>query len=167
MAFAHPQGQEDVAAIVERLEAVREAAAVGGLPSREEMSRQALAWLGRIAAREDTFYEVQRYEPAVLEATEDLELLAGGLFILAYFPSHEGQQRLVNVVSSDSLPIELRQKAAEAFRASVQRHGVQLTSGEVLDQYDRYNASETADRAVQQTLSHVLDTIEAGRAAGP
>ena len=51
-------------------------------------------------------------------------------------------------------------QAAEAFRASVAAHGVLLTTDQILAQYDRYNASETADAATQKVLARVLDVIE-------
>jgi hypothetical protein len=37
---------------------------------------------------------------------------------------------------------------------------VLLTTSEIRQQYDQYNASETADAATQQVLGSILDTIE-------
>jgi DNA-binding response OmpR family regulator len=164
LAFPYPQDEGDVAAIIERLQrSTANELAAGSLPDREAMSRQALAWLGAIAARDVSLYDVRKFEPIVLQATSRIEQAAEGAGILASFPSHESQLRLVDLANSRALPIAARSKVAEAFRASVERFGVQLTSSEVLAQYDRYNASETADRATQDVLAHVLDSIEAGR----
>lgn len=170
LAFADPQDAEDVAAIIERLQqSAAGGLELGALPDPQEMSRQAVAWLGSIAARQASFYHVRKYEPVVLQATYDVELAADAARILANFPSHESQLRLVDLVSNRATPITVREAAAEAFRTNVQRYGVQLTRSEILTQYDRYNASETADRATQAVLAHVLDTIEAGkkRTIGP
>jgi CheY-like chemotaxis protein len=163
-ALPHPQNDEDVVAAIERL---RQLAADengrAGLPGRDEMSRQALAWLGEIAARKDTFYDVRKYEAVVLQAIAHDAQAAVEAGILASFPSQRSQLRLVDLASSRVLPIAQREKAAEAFRTNVERFGVQLTTSDILAQYDRYNASETADRPTQAVLGHVLDTIEAGK----
>ena len=59
-----------------------------------------------------------------------------------------------------ALPIEARRAAAAAFAASVRRRGLRVGRDQVLRQYDRYNASETADAATQQVLGQILDVIE-------
>jgi HEAT repeat protein/CheY-like chemotaxis protein len=155
--------EQAVSAIIERLHSTDQAFAAEDLPSRIEMARQAMMWLSELVARPDNFYDVRQYESVILQATNEPELAESGIAILAQLGSHESQHRLVDMASTYGLPIELREMAAEAFRASVQRYGVQLTASEILAQYDRYNASETADRPTQAVLGHVLDTIEGER----
>ncbi|MEN6493458.1 MAG: hypothetical protein ABFD16_04125, partial [Thermoguttaceae bacterium] len=53
-----------------------------------------------------------------------------------------------------------RKAALAAFQQSVTKHGVLLTSQEILMQYDRYNQSEKLDRDTQQVLGSILDSIE-------
>jgi CheY-like chemotaxis protein len=154
---------EAVAAIIERATRESQPLELEGLPSRQEMAHRALGWLGELLARPGAFYEVRKYEPVVLQAADNPALAGAAVEILARLGSHESQLRLVNIASTLALPIALRESAASAFRLSVSQSGVQLTTGEILQQYDRYNASETADRATQQVLGHVLDTLEARR----
>ena len=56
--------------------------------------------------------------------------------------------------------MEERRAAAAALTASVDRYGLQLTREQILEQYSRYNASETADADTQQVLSKILDILE-------
>jgi hypothetical protein len=44
---------------------------------------------------------------------------------------------------------------------------VLLTTDQILMQYDRYNASETADADTQRVLGSLLDAIESRRTASP
>jgi hypothetical protein len=71
------------------------------------------------------------------------------------------QQLLVDMASTPTQPIALRRQAADALAVSVQQAGKLLTSQEILRQYDRYNASETADADTQAVLGQVLDIFEA------
>jgi len=80
---------------------------------------------------------------------------------LAHLGTPDAQRALVDVASTNALPLETRQRAAEAFRDSVVRRGKLLTTGEIERQYDRYNASETLDAETQRVLGFVLDVIEA------
>ena len=48
----------------------------------------------------------------------------------------------------------------ERARHGVATHGVQLKREQILVQYDRYNASETADAATQKVLGRGLDVSE-------
>jgi hypothetical protein len=73
----------------------------------------------------------------------------------------QAQRALMNFASQPVLPVHSRSAAADAFRKNVGLHGVLLTSGEILMQYDRYNASESSDADTQRVLGALLDTIEA------
>ena len=57
-------------------------------------------------------------------------------------------------------PIETRRASAGAFGESVLRYGILLSTKEILRQYDRYNQSETEDRATQKVLGAILDALE-------
>jgi hypothetical protein len=155
--------EQAVEGIVRRLSDADSPAAEQDPPTRQERARQSLVWLGELLSRGDTFYDVRRFEPVVLGAVDHPDLTATAVSLLAHFGSHESQRRLIDLASARAAPPELRQAAAEAFRASARRHGLQLTTAEILRQYDRYNASETAVRPTQVVLGHVLDTIEMKR----
>ena len=90
--------------------------------------------------------------PRILEqAVYDPVLTKPALEALAYVGTAGSQRTLVEFISSDSQPLELRQLAAESFATSRQRFGVLLTAAEIALQYDRYNASETATRRKPET----------------
>jgi len=81
--------------------------------------------------------------------------------LLEYFGTAQSQRALIEVASSPSEPIKLRQAAAAAFDLSTRRRGILLTTAEIVRQYDRYNQSEKLDRPTQMVLGSVLDSIEA------
>jgi hypothetical protein len=58
-------------------------------------------------------------------------------------------------------PLPRRKAAVEALWDNTVGHGILLTSAEILEQYDRYNASEKMDRPTQQVLSAILNCLEA------
>jgi hypothetical protein len=87
--------------------------------------------------------------------------------VLGKFGSPAAQRTLADVASSAALPLEQRQGAAQAFCESVIRFGTLLTTGEVLRQYERYNASESLDQPTQELLAKMLDVIEARAAKLP
>ncbi len=133
-------------------------------PAERSMeSVEALSWFSKLAAGTRPFYKLRRNEP-VLEAA--LYNPSGGesaIAALGKLSDPRAQRALVNFASQPTLPIVSRKLAANAFRENVSLHGVLLTSAEILAQYDRYNASETADAETQQVLGSVLDVIESPR----
>jgi hypothetical protein len=93
------------------------------------------------------------------------ELAAPSVAVLGALGTPESQTVLVDFASMTSLPIETRQAAADALAASVKRFGVQLKREQIVRQYDRYNASETADKPTQEVMGRILDVIEKKDAA--
>lgn len=123
-------------------------------------ARMALNWLAAldIAARQR--YAWRQLEPALLLALEQSELSALAARLLGEFGSPAAQTALVDFVDSPSETLELRDAAAKAFAASVKQHGILLTSRQMLAQYDRYNASESQPKPVQDLLASILNTLE-------
>jgi hypothetical protein len=81
--------------------------------------------------------------------------------ILCSLGTPDAQRELVNFASQMGLPADERQIAAEAFVKSVKIGGTLLTTAEIRQQYDRYNASESATAETQRVLATILDAIEA------
>lgn len=138
----------------------------GEITAPEERRAQALLalqWLGELAAEEDGFHDLSRAEPAVLGALQnpDLSLAAAGVLVRSGTPA--AQRALLDLASTNALPLQVREKAAEAFRDSVAARGTLLTTVEIERQYDRYNASENLDADTQRVLGFVLDVVEAAR----
>ena len=105
-------------------------------------------------------YDELRRDAALVHRT----LLAGELSepsirVLAALGTADSQAVLADYASASSLPIESRRQAAEALAGSLRQFGTQLTSEEILRQYDRYNAtSDDADS--EQVLGGILDVLE-------
>ena len=88
------------------------------------------------------------------------ELATKAARLLGLFGSPASQRALVSMASQHGRPLGERQTAAEALRAAVGRHGILLTTDEILLQYDRYNRSRELDAETQKVLSSILDTLE-------
>lgn len=127
---------------------------------RREQAAQALDWIAQLMAAGGPYDELHRDALLV-----NLSLFAGDLAepslrVLAAAGTADSQLALVDFASAASTPIEARRQAAAALAANVRDHGVQLTSAQVLRQYERYNASESADADTQQVLGQILDILE-------
>jgi CheY-like chemotaxis protein len=132
---------------------------------RATQAVDALTWLSELAAGERPFYKIRRTEPVIEAALYGTTAAEPAIAALAVLGTPESQRALVNFASQPTLPIEIRAQAADAFRKNVAARGVLLTSGEILTQYDRYNASERADARTQRILGSLLDAIESRRGA--
>ena len=132
---------------------------------RAEQAVQAMTWLAQLLATEQSIYDLYRVEPAVRAALYSPNAAGLAIAALSSLNTADSQRTLLNYASQNTLPIESRTQAAEAFRAAVAANELLLTTDEILTQYNRYNASETADAPTQQVLGHLLDTIESRRAA--
>jgi hypothetical protein len=129
---------------------------------RLEQAAVALDAMARLAAKPAVygFYELHAQLPAVERAIGTPQLAERAARVLGLLGSPSAQRSLVALASQNERPLNERQAAARAFHIAVQRHGLLLTSAEVLTQYDRYNASATLDRGTQQVLGAILDSIE-------
>lgn len=121
----------------------------------------ALDWLAEMALEPPEVFDVRRYEPVVSRALYFPPTAPRAAAVLARLGTHSSQVALVDLASVAVQPLEVRQAAATAFAESVRRFGLRLTASEVVRQYDRYNASQRLDKATQQLLGGILDSIEA------
>lgn len=131
------------------------------LEERREQAEQAVSWLAEIVARDHEIYNLRRVERPLTTALWLPTTNSGAARVLATLGTATSQQSLVDLASQLTQPVEMRQAAAGAFAVSVARFGTLLTSGEISQQYDRYNASEGQDEATQRLLAGILDTMEA------
>lgn len=125
-------------------------------------ARAALAALETLIKRPAVFaqYDLLRQEPTLIGALANQALSAQAAALLAYYPTATSQQALVDVASQSTRDLAARQAAATAFTTSVQSHGLRIGQPQIIQQYARYNASQTADQPTQQLLAALLDTIE-------
>lgn len=131
------------------------------LAERHEQAARALEWLAELSSRPGGFYDLRRVEEAAGAALSMGDLSENAGRVLANLGTNRGQRALVDRASRATLPLAARQAAAKSFEDSVKRHGTLLTTGEVLQQYDRYNQSAVLDKETQAVLASILDTIEA------
>jgi HEAT repeat protein len=128
---------------------------------------QALTWLSMLADGNRPFYKIRRSEPVIEAALYNPDSATPAIIALAKLGTADSQTALVNFASQPTLPLDSRAAAADGFRDSVAKHGVLLTTDQIYTQYDRYNASETADAGTQRVLGAVLDAIESRRPSAP
>ncbi|MGI9430063.1 MAG: hypothetical protein ACR2NM_15495, partial [Bythopirellula sp.] len=127
---------------------------------RLEQALQALTWIGQLLDQGHPYDELHRGASVLQETIYVPELLEPSLRALTIVGTAGSQQALLDLVSQNTQPIELRHRAADAFASSVQSFGKQLTPLEIRRQYDRYNASEAADEETQKVLGQLLDVLE-------
>jgi hypothetical protein len=132
------------------------------VPKEERLAQAkfALAWVRRIAEQHSKIYAVAQLEPAVRALLPFEPYTEDAAATLVALGTATGQRDLVNLASAPTLPFAQRAIAAKAFAESVARHGILLTTQEIQLQYDRYNASESADADTQQLLNGILDALE-------
>jgi len=127
---------------------------------RVSQARTALAAMAKLMASNNKTFNLRPYEAAILSAAWNAATNNEAVPVLAQFGSAAAQRTLADLASAQTWPIETRTAAADGFRESVKRFGILLTTSELSRQYERYNASATADKATQEVLGGLLDTIE-------
>ncbi len=129
---------------------------------RLQQSQMALAGLLQLLKRNDgpLQHEVHRQEANVIRALATPALTASAAEVLAHFATPAAQTALVEYADIIVNPLDLRQHAARRFAEAISRRGTLLTRKQIMDQYDRYNASETLDAGTQEVLGQVIDAIE-------
>lgn len=127
---------------------------------RTQQAAAALGWIAELLETGHPYDELLRDAKLVSQTLYNPELAKPSLRLLTVLGTADSQQMLVDFVSINSLPIEARRQASDALAKSVERFGKLLTSAEILRQFGRYNASETADADTQQVLGQVLDILE-------
>ncbi|MCC6494172.1 MAG: hypothetical protein IT424_14255 [Pirellulales bacterium] len=159
LATAQPQREGELAALVDQTRAL------SGRPIppddvRTAQAEQALRWIAQLLANGSPYDELQRGAKALDRTLLAPPLTAATIDVLAVVGTSESQRALADAASGSARPVEARRGAAKALAQSVAKFGLQLSRDEILRQYDRYNASATADADTQQVLGEILDIIE-------
>ncbi|MCA9235187.1 MAG: hypothetical protein KDA44_06935, partial [Planctomycetales bacterium] len=144
---------------------VQQAAELPVVPLPEQKERdvyaaQAMKWIGDLLAAGRPYDELARDANIAGRLLFTTDLTGPALAVLQQVGNQDSQAALVEAASNLALPLATRQAAAKAFAANVAEHGLYLTRTQELQQFDRYNASETADAETQQVLGQLLDVIE-------
>ncbi|MEL7497999.1 MAG: hypothetical protein AAFN77_10340 [Planctomycetota bacterium] len=132
---------------------------------RQIHSQNAIDWISKITSDRNTyrFYEIGKHQAALSSLIFRAGFENTASDILSNVGTPSAQRQLVNFASQNSLPVDQRKVAAEAFGRSIKQGGTLLTTDEIQLQYDRYNASANEPQATQQILGSILDSIEANR----
>lgn len=154
-----PQETSSLTAQLEWLLAPQAPSAVGK-EERLSQAKYAMTWVRQLVEQGNSVYSVARLEPAVRPLLSNEAFTADAAATLAALGTATGQLDLVELASNASAPLTQREIAAQAFAESVHRHGILLTTTQIELQYDRYNASKTADEPTQKLLGGILDVLE-------
>ncbi len=153
-----PVSFEAVESLVNRLDKLRQEK-VADIETRRDQAKQSRNWIRQLLSNGPSFYRLGNHRLALETLLNDPTDRSTSQ-TLAELGTPSSQAELANRASLRGMPIEARQAAAEAFKTSVEKHGILMPKDLILLQYDRYNASEFADEATQQVLSSLLDAIE-------
>ncbi len=158
-AFPRPHSQEVVDWQINHLLALQKSPPLSS-EQRLEQAVQAMQWLADWSEGHPVFRLPKRIN-AVYEALFLPELATQATTILANTGTPDAQKALVELASRWTQPLPRRTAAVEALWTNTEGNGILLTTGEILRQYDRYNASERLDPSSQQVLAAILNCLEA------
>lgn len=129
---------------------------------RIEQARTCLGFVGDIISNRDqfSFFDPIRHEKRLTGTLANSDLAASAIPVLGGLATPQAQKALLDFASDSFQKMEFRKLAADAFQQAVKKRGLMLTKAELLEQYDRYNASANASEETQKVLGQILDTIE-------
>jgi hypothetical protein len=127
---------------------------------RQRQATAALKFMAELQERKPKLFDFRGHEQRLAEILYVPSLSPLAAAILAQHGTHFSQQTLLALANRTTQPLVSREAAAAAFGESVRRFGVRLTKPEIRQQYARYNASEREDKATQDLLGTILDSIE-------
>jgi hypothetical protein len=160
LSVAVPSDPQDLAGLIARAKMVPTVRSVS-IDQRLEWARAAMAWFLVFVEHPPEGISRTEIESAAISALEVPQLQELSLEILGQLATPKSQSALVEAVSRNDWPIALRVKALGAFRKAVEKRGVQLTTQQILQQYERYNQSTQSPPEVRKILGLILDYIEA------
>ena len=119
-------------------------------------------WMLKVIDQQDThrFYQIRKYEESVFQLLEVTGYTEKACEMIAKLGTAKSQEALAKFASQAGYSIEQRATATKCFAASVERFGTLLTTDQIQQQYDRYNASESDSAEVQKLMGQLLDAIE-------
>lgn len=130
---------------------------------RLEQARKSLQWMKSIAEvvqEGKKIYHFENFDSIVQNALSSDSRIEQGLDLASVIPSETMQSAIYDVIADSLYPMELREKAAEHFKQSIDKFGILLRGKQVERLYDRYNTSEHEPKEIQELLGKVIDLIE-------
>jgi CheY-like chemotaxis protein len=157
--FAEPQNVEAMQFQVERLLSMPGCAPLS-VDERKRQAIESLTWINKLIDTPVAWLDIRSIAPATERALFVPELTKPVIAVLAGAGARSSQRTLLDLINRGSLPASTREFAALEFSRSVAEHGILLTSGEILEQYDHYNEKAGQNAETQKVLAVVLDAIE-------
>ncbi len=119
-------------------------------------------WMLKIIDQRDTyrFYRINKHEESIYRLLAIDGYTEKACEMISKLGTAKSQETLANFASQPGYKMEQRAVATKCFANSVQRFGTLLTTDQIRQQYDRYNASESATAEVQKLMGQLLDAIE-------
>ena len=119
-------------------------------------------WMLKIIDQKENrrFYQIRKHEESIYRLLAIDGYTSKACEMIAKLGTGKSQEALANFASQSGYPIEQRKTATKCFADSVERFGTLLTTDQIQQQYDRYNASESDSAEVQKLMGQMLDAIE-------
>jgi hypothetical protein len=130
---------------------------------QQYFAEQATRWLEKISDQPARypFWDLAGLDRSIVQAAQTNHVSPAICNTLGNLGTAQSQQQLLDIVGRTQVPVETRAAAVEAFKRAIERRGIMLTSDQIRQQYDRYNASRTLPAETQQLFAAVLDAMEA------
>ena len=122
----------------------------------------AASWMAEIIDQKQDhgFYQIHKHEDSIFRLLSVDGTTSKACQMIGKLGTGKSQEALANFASQSGYTIEQREIAAKYFAESVERFGTLLTTTQIQQQYDRYNASEKDSAEVQKLMGQMLDAIE-------
>jgi CheY-like chemotaxis protein len=123
----------------------------------------AVRWAAKLSDQypDGDHFDLNCLENALIKALSVPELAIPAAKCLGHLGTPQAQTALIDQASLNGVDLAARQAAATAFAKTIVVHGTLLTKQQLLDQYERYNASANDVPESLTILANVLDAIEA------
>lgn len=132
---------------------------------RRQHAAVAMLWLAELSRDKPWLFDLGQTQSVALAALTRPGLSASALEVVEKLGTPESQRAMVTLIGGEGVSPEFRQSVLAAFGRSRRAFGLLLTSDEILQQYDRYNATPASEKINKKLLTGLLDVFEAGRAA--
>ncbi|MDR1485112.1 MAG: hypothetical protein LBT09_09855 [Planctomycetaceae bacterium] len=164
LSLSYPRSADDAAARFVEADLLQKTSTII-VPAeiRLEQAKKSLNWIKQTIANTKTGQKVYHYENAdelILRAIQNSKHVIEGLAIATEIKSATMQLAIFNTAADATLPITIRQQAAQFFETSIKTHGVMPRGKQIQSLYDRYNASEFEPKESQDLLNRMIDIIE-------
>ena len=127
---------------------------------RLEQAGEALQLFGKLASLAPGNYDPNNWEQILTNCLQIVELVPDAAAVLSQLKTPKAQVTLVEAANNASLPISARQSIANAFTQSIAKHGIALSTTQIQQQKERYDATKGANPQEEALLWSILEAIQ-------